>query len=43
MSTVAVDSLSSHWSVPQRVEVEGDAAEAGRSLTERITAILQET
>jgi hypothetical protein len=42
MSTVAVDSLSSQWLAPERVEVEADAAEAGRALTERITAIFQE-
>jgi hypothetical protein len=43
MSTVAVDSLSSHWLAPKRVEVEGDPAEVVRALTERITAILQES
>jgi hypothetical protein len=43
MSTVAVNSLSSHWLASQRVEVEGDPIEAVRALTERITAILQES
>lgn len=43
MSTVTeLQTLRSHGPPAERVDVEGDPAEAIRALTERITATLQE-